>query len=308
MREATNILIFHAGALGDFVLTWPLAMALSHLYPESRIVYVTHAAKGQLAQRFLPVEFSCIDTGGWYSMHGDWLKLSDANRALLAGAERVFAFVSRPDEWFSRNCRRLGNMDVTELRALPVGGAHRHVAAFYVEQLRTQPELARTLAKVLRSLQLQGLAANRPAATRVLVHPGSGSRSKCWPADRFVELISALRADGHDVGIVIGEVELDRWPREQVEAFSRVLMPATPCELAEELLNCRLLITNDNGPGHLAAMLGTPTLCLFGPTDPAIWRPLGPSVTVLHPSTLDALPMEEVLDAARQCITEVPVA
>ena len=308
MWETGNILIFHAGALGDFVLTWPLAMAISHVYPDSRIVYVTHATKGQLAQRFLPVNFSCIDTGGWYSMHGDWLKLSDANRELLAGADRVFAFVSRPDEWFSRNCRRLGAMEVTEMRALPEGGVRRHVAAFYVEQLRAQPELARTLAKVLRTLQIQGLVTGRGSATRVLIHPGSGSRGKCWPAERFVELVCALRADGQDVAVLLGEVELERWPQQQVDAFSPVLTPATPCDLAEELLNCRLLITNDNGPGHLSAMLGTPTLCLFGPTDPTVWRPLGPSVTVLHPPTLDALGVEEVLNAARQCLAEVTVA
>lgn len=308
MREAGNILIFHAGALGDFVLTWPLAMAISHLYPESRIVYVTHATKGQLAHRFLPVDFVCIDTGGWYSMHGDWLKLSDENRELLAGADRVFAFVSRPDECFGRNCRHVGDMEVTELRALPEGGGKRHVATFYVEQLRGQPELARTLATVLRTLLLQGLVPARGSATRVLVHPGSGSRGKCWPAERFVELIGALRALGHDVAVLLGEVELERWPREQVEAFSPVLTPATHCDLAEELLKCRLLITNDNGPGHLSAILGTPTLCLFGPTDPTLWRPLGPSVTVLHPPTLEALGVDEVLEAARQCLVEVPVA
>ena len=35
-------------------------------------------------------------------------------------------------------------------------------------------------------------------------------------------------------------------------------------------------IGNDSGPGHLAAITGIPTLALFGPTDPARWRPLGP--------------------------------
>lgn len=308
MGSRRNILIFHAGALGDFVLTWPLAIALSHVYPDARIVYVTHASKGAMAHRFLPVDYACIDTGGWHSLHGDWLRLSDTNREMLASCQRAFAFVSRPDEWWVRNCRHLGCADVTEMRALPTGGIPRHVAAFYVEQLRSDNELARTTAKVLRSLQLQGLVPARPAASRILIHPGAGSISKCWPAERFLELLRDLRGDGLEVAVLLGEAELERWPRGRVERFAPLLTPATPDALASELLDSRLLIANDNGPGHLAAILGTPTLSLFGPTDPAVWRPLGPSVTVLHPPTLESLPVEEVLEAAHQCLEPQAVA
>ena len=53
-------------------------------------------------------------------------------------------------------------------------------------------------------------------------------------------------------------------------------------------------VGNDSGPGHLAAITGTPTLALFGPTDPARWRPLGPHVKVLRREPLEALGVEEV--------------
>lgn len=45
-----NVLIFHAGALGDFVRSWPLGLALGRLYPQSRVIYITHRQKGQLAE------------------------------------------------------------------------------------------------------------------------------------------------------------------------------------------------------------------------------------------------------------------
>src|ERR1700678_801872 len=51
-----NVLIFHSGALGDFVLSWPLALALGRLYPQSRIIYVAPASKGKLAERVLRIE------------------------------------------------------------------------------------------------------------------------------------------------------------------------------------------------------------------------------------------------------------
>ncbi|MCB1102996.1 MAG: hypothetical protein KDL10_11560, partial [Kiritimatiellae bacterium] len=41
-------------------------------------------------------------------------------------------------------------------------------------------------------------------------------------------------------------------------------------------------IGNDSGITHLAAACGVPTLAIFGPTDPAVWAPLGAHVTVIR--------------------------
>jgi ADP-heptose:LPS heptosyltransferase len=47
-----------------------------------------------------------------------------------------------------------------------------------------------------------------------------------------------------------------------------------------------LYVGNDSGVSHLAAAAGAPTLALFGPTDPAVWAPVGPEVeTVRSPDT-----------------------
>ena len=64
-----NVLIFHAGALGDFVLTWPFAVALGRIFPQSRIVYVTAGQKGKLAERALRLE-SADAEAGWHALHG----------------------------------------------------------------------------------------------------------------------------------------------------------------------------------------------------------------------------------------------
>jgi ADP-heptose:LPS heptosyltransferase len=40
-------------------------------------------------------------------------------------------------------------------------------------------------------------------------------------------------------------------------------------------------VGNDSGPTHLAAAVGCPTVAVFGPTDPAVWGPVGPSVRVV---------------------------
>src|SRR5207302_7263558 len=49
-------------------------------------------------------------------------------------------------------------------------------------------------------------------------------------------------------------------------------------DLACWLARARVYIGNDSGISHLAAAVGTPTIVLFGPTDPAVWAPLGSRV------------------------------
>jgi ADP-heptose:LPS heptosyltransferase len=60
------------------------------------------------------------------------------------------------------------------------------------------------------------------------------------------------------------------------------------------------LICNDSGPAHLGAIIGVPTLVLFGPTDPAVWKPLGPNVQVLRHEPLEKLLVSKVVSAMRE--------
>ena len=79
--------------------------------------------------------------------------------------------------------------------------------------------------------------------------------------------------------------------------LDRVLPPRA---LGFVLGQASLYLGNDSGVSHLAAAWGAPGLVLFGPTDPACWRPLGPAVDVLRAEggRLDELPVETVVAAA----------
>ena len=69
--------------------------------------------------------------------------------------------------------------------------------------------------------------------------------------------------------------------------------------LGAALARAGLFLGNDAGVSHLAAATGAPTLALFGPTDPALWAPVGPRVATLRaPSaSLAALDLEAVVAA-----------
>ena len=96
-----NILIFHSGALGDFVQTWPLGLALGRLYPQSRVVYVTQRQKGLLAEKAMRLEFADVESG-WHHLFGDAARLPEICRNKLASAHSIFTFMAKPgDPWMN---------------------------------------------------------------------------------------------------------------------------------------------------------------------------------------------------------------
>src|SRR4051812_41405160 len=112
MALRRNVLIFHSGALGDFILSWPLAMAFGRLFAQSRIFYVTQRQKGQLAERALRIE-SVDAEGGWHGLFADGpagstIGLAPAAMKLLSGAHTIASFVAGgPDSPWVRNVRAL---------------------------------------------------------------------------------------------------------------------------------------------------------------------------------------------------------
>ncbi|HEV7663415.1 MAG TPA: glycosyltransferase family 9 protein [Chloroflexota bacterium] len=114
----------------------------------------------------------------------------------------------------------------------------------------------------------------------VLVHPGSGSPTKNWPAEHFAWMIRAL--DG-PVRLIVGEADhaaADALDAALGKPLSR-LQHLSLVELAARLAGCRAYVGNDSGISHLAGLSGARTVALFGPTRPSVWSPLGPRVKVV---------------------------
>jgi ADP-heptose:LPS heptosyltransferase len=129
----------------------------------------------------------------------------------------------------------------------------------------------------------------------VAVHPGSGSRTKNWPFDRFVECARRL-SPGRPWLLVLGPAEDDVPP--SADALVARAMPLR--RLGAVIARAGLFLGNDSGVSHLAAACGTKTLALFGPTDPAQWAPVGGAVLTLRAESgrIDDLGVEKVVAAA----------
>jgi heptosyltransferase-2 len=118
----------------------------------------------------------------------------------------------------------------------------------------------------------------RAAGRRVALQPGATyGPAKRWAAERFAAVAQRLARDGAEVAIIGGPA--DRNETETVGAAApeaRNLGGRTTIGgLAALLESADLLVTNDTGPMHLAAAVGTPALAIFGSTSPVWTRPWG---------------------------------
>lgn len=105
-----------------------------------------------------------------------------------------------------------------------------------------------------------------------VVNPGANKPIKRWPADRFAAVADALSQRCKLAVLVSGSPSEANVVQAVVQAANVEVVDLakrgiTLGSLKAILQRARLLITNDTGPRHIAAALGTPVVALFGPTD-----------------------------------------
>ena len=110
--------------------------------------------------------------------------------------------------------------------------------------------------------------------------------AKRWPLDRFAEAIQQITLEV-DADVVLfgapGEKSMGEELSGLLQGKCENLVGATSLEdLMQELRRCHLLLTNDTGTMHLAALLGTPVVAIFGSTEPAWTGPSGKGHTVIR--------------------------
>jgi len=302
-----HVLIFHQAALGDFIVTWPLAVALGRMFPQSRISYVTHASKGHLASRVIGVESIDVEQG-WHLLHAENAELPESSAKTLASAQMIVSFVSNPNDAWEQNVKRLApEATLIRLKTKPIDDAPviepelppvlaNHITAVLVSQLAPWPMVAAGVRQILRSVVARGLPVGRSNDGTVVIHPGAGKAQKCWPVERFVTLAEKLKKKRTPVRVLLGETELEKWPAEAIEKISRaaeVHKPATYLDLLNQIVSGSVFVGNDSGPAHLAGIIGVPAVALFG-NPPDRWKPIGPRVKIIHREPIDVITVHDV--------------
>ena len=122
---------------------------------------------------------------------------------------------------------------------------------------------------------------------RIGLSPGAEyGPAKRWLPERFAEAAAAVTARSPVQWILFGKKN-DAPIGEQIttalgDSCVNRIGQTTLEQLIDELRQCRLLLTNDTGTMHLAALLGVPTVAIFGSTEPRLTGPLGDRHIVLR--------------------------
>ncbi|MGI8892481.1 MAG: glycosyltransferase family 9 protein [Bacteroidia bacterium] len=121
----------------------------------------------------------------------------------------------------------------------------------------------------------------------VTIDPGSNFSKKCWPVGYYVALCSWLINSFNAKIILPGskEDELLQLIKTRINSDNIILLTGKKLKFVTAVINnADLHIGNDSGLGHVAAAVNTPTVTIFGPTSPVLWKPYGnKSITVFNP-------------------------
>jgi len=305
-----HILIIRPGAIGDTLLTFPVIQALKAQYHNSRVTFVGNRAVLPLILAYAIAD----EVFDYQDVHWARLFLNTKDDVVqdevLQRSELAICWLRDPEGVVERNLLAAGVKRVVVAPGRPTDGNRIHIVTYLAQTIGLLwndntwrdhlPLQQRQIIEQLPECTSTSLLSKQP--NRIALHPGSGGAHKCWPVKHFAAVIQALWQHNVAVLLLAGPVEQERLtellgllPTPPDPTLLRTLVDAPLLDVAYQLQHCHRYLGNDSGLTHLSAMLGIPTIALFGPSDPLIWQPIGPSVTVLYEPILDNLRVETVL-------------
>lgn len=305
-----NILIVRLSAIGDALHCTPVARALRENYPHAKLSWIiSEKAKDILVGNPHLDEIIVWDKDGWKNLLasnplaayramgvlGTTLKAEQYDLVVDVHAQFIPGLVT----WSTGSPVRAGFSNAKELAPL-----------FYTHKTPRKKNIPITL-QYLGVLEAVGISADntdmmipiapenyqvadiiwqqheiKDSDTVVILNPSTTWATKCWPAEHFSQLANNLL---QEIGIKIlltgakSDIPLANRIKEKIHGD---IIDITGCtslkDLAAVAQRCHLFVTGDTGPLHIAAAVGTPTLSLFGPTDPQVYAPLGAQHTALQ--------------------------
>ena len=275
--------VVRLGSLGDIVHTFPAVAGLHESFPAAKIVWLTHPRWVELvASSGLAAEIWPVDSRNLASVRQVIRKLRAQKWDAAIDYQGLWKAAFLP--FFGGIPKRIGFSPATIREfGVPLLYTERVVckATHIADQNGELSLRAGALRPVGRvSLQVADEARARVRAELhkagidryVVLSPGGGWRSKCWPAERFGILCQRIR-DEIKLPCVINYGPGEESLVGQVQAASGVAKPAVYDgelgPLMALLGGAQCIVGGDTGPLHLAVALGTPAVALFGPTDPA---------------------------------------
>ena len=297
-----NILIIKPSSLGDIVLALPALTALRKSFPDAKISWLVRPEFAALLEnhphlneiilfdrKFLGTAW--FNPGAFAALVALVRQLRQARFDVIFDFQCIFRTASLA--WLSGCKKRFGRAHAKELahvfytNKVAQDMECAHLVDYYLKITHIAgagegngvkfvlPEVTEADESVARILTSHGIEDDNYA---VLV-PGSAHADKCWPTVRFAELADRISSQ-FGLSIVATGIEPEASVVKRIEEKANVpianLAGRTSLgELMALLRAAKLVVSNDTGPGHIAAAEGVPLVLMFGRSNPVRVGPYG---------------------------------
>ena len=332
MTGVTRFLIVRLGALGDVVHAIPVAAALRHAFPASRIDWLVSAKHREILDLVPVIDRRLVindrtDASGGASFVAAIRELRRTHydvaidlqglikSALLArtsGAARVVGFSSR----YARECP--ARLFYTDAHNPGRGGLYdpretRHIVEINLGVIET---LGVTTVRAEFPIEqvdstVARWAGEQTAGRYALLNPGAAWPNKRWPPERFADVAAALRDRHALMSVVIWGPGEEARARAVVETArgAAVLSPQTTiADLVALARGAAVMVSGDTGPTHIAAALGTPIVGIYGPTRPSRNGPMSPADVTVSRDAICQCHHLRSCRLARMCLLDIEAA
>jgi len=278
-----GFLALRLGSLGDIVHTFPAVAMLRESFPNAQIIWLTHPRwKFLVESSGLASEVWTVESREFSSVWAGLGRLRDSKFYAAIDYQGLFKSAALP--FFGGVRKRIGfSAETVREFGVPLLYTERvRVTSTHIADQNTELSVKAGARLSTGRVQLcipQDHAEyvrnhlNEHGITEYLVlSPGGGWRAKCWPPERFGQLAERIHSKlglRSVINFGPGEEEL----AESVSAHAGSASPFSFCgnlgQLMALLRNARCVIAGDTGPLHLADVLLTPVVGIYGPTNPA---------------------------------------
>ncbi|MBW2630766.1 MAG: glycosyltransferase family 9 protein [Deltaproteobacteria bacterium] len=303
-----NILLIQLGDIGDVVLSFPSVRALHENFPQADIVVAVRGKAVELME-------GCRWASDVISINEEkrtWIEELQYQKRFFShlrrfhfdlaldmrtgdrGAFLVLLSGARQKIGFFANDGKLWRNRVFTHLVIPESNPGRHMTQYYLglleaydiktEHIRPEydiPDNRYQKAKAL--LKNEGVPSDQSI---IAVQPFSLWKYKEWGVDKYIQLINWLISEYNVSVIITGSLDERERADEIIKECPRntyVLAGKTSIgTLAAVFKACRLFIGVDSAGVHIAAAVGLPTVCIFGPSSYIDWAPRGAEHRVVH--------------------------
>ena len=315
LDQIQRILILRMGPVGETILTTPVIRALRRRFPDAYIAYMVNPGREDLVSENPNLNEVITYKVSIPNLIYEMVKRSFQMVVVLQPTFRlvVHTFLARiPFRiGFETNSGK-GCL----LHAAVPNNIKQHETDRYLDVVRGigiepdshEPEMfVNAAAQVWANnfLEAEGVPSDR---LLIGLNPGSASLSRRWSRAGFAEVGDRLQQKYNaQILITAGEAE-GRLPHEIAGrmAYSPIIVTGiTPMQLGAMIQKCHLYISNDTGPMHISTAVKTPTIGLFGASNPHQWGPNWQPHTIIARESMEEILVQDVLAAAELSLSRL---